>query len=223
MTALPDPIKLAKLLEMAGHPATSDGEALNSLRAARSLLARAGKSLADLSLGFRAPTAAQILSESNAREQIERLHAELTCLTVQNEQLKAENGKLQREAAMVANLRTEIALLREAEEARANDPVDGGARPERPGPMADALIAVFGLLDNWRSINDLAEKLGPEVGSVGVKRLVRLLDEKGLLRVVDSLPPRYRLRPESELSDAAKAFRSRIEDARLAAERAAVE
>lgn len=219
--SIPDPLRLAKLLEMAGHPSTSDGEALNSLRAARVLLARSGKSLADLSLSFRAPSSAQILAENHARDQIERLRAEVASLTAEAEQLARENRRLEKEAALVASLKAEVELLKEQGAARVDDPL-APAAGTRPSRMAEDLVALFDLLDNWRSITDLQEKLGPDLGPVGIKRLVRLLDDKGLLRVVDSMPPRYRLRPEGELGEDAREFRSRIEDARLSVGRAAV-
>ncbi len=190
--------RLAKLLELAGHPSSNETEALNALRAARALLDRAGSSLARLAAGA---TEAGDETEGALRLQLSRLAAE-------NEALRTEAARLKRANARLRSLTADL----EPDEA-ASSP-DKDADPVRITP---SLLAVFELLSEWRSIPDLVERLGAEAGAARVKRLIRVLDDHGLLRIVDAWPTRYRLRAEGELGDRAKALRSRIEDARATA------
>lgn len=206
-----DPIRLAKLLEMAGHPSSNEGEALNSLRAARTLLARAGRSLGDLAASGRSAPAA--IDEA---PELRRLRRELRDLTEAHEKLTAENRRLRKENAQIEVLAAEIEFLKSNEQDDAVDHApEAGVRRVSRGAVTADVVAIYDLLDEWRSIPDLVEKLGPGLGAPAVKRIVRLLHDKGLLRAVESWPTRYRLRFEGELSDTARTFRSRIEDARV--------
>lgn len=196
---LVDRDRLAKLLELAGHPSSNETEALNALRAARALLDRAGTSLARLVEG----------EAETAGGASEALGREAARLRAQNETLRRDAEKLKRVNARLRALNTELEA--------------GAEQAERPAPEGEpvrvtpALVAVFDLLSEWRSIPDLTERLGAEIGAARVKRLVRQLDDHGLLRIVEAWPTRYKLRPEGELGDAAKALRTRIEDAALEA------
>ncbi len=200
----PDRDRLAKLLELAGHPSSNETEALNALRAARALLDRAGTSLAALADGTAGGDGAKAPAALGL--QLSRLQAE-------TEALRGEAGRLKRANARLRALNAEL-------EAGAGDlglapaPADGEAVVR----VTASLAAVFDLLSEWRSIPDLVERLG-DLGAARVKRLVRLMDDHGLLRSVEAWPTRYRLRAEGELEPRAKALRTRIEDARLAMER----
>ena len=117
--------------------------------------------------------------------------------------------------ARLERRRAELELMsgQPSEAEPADDPTPSAASGRTPRVTAEVL-AVYDLLADWRSIADLAEKLGPSVSQASVKKIVRLLDDQGLLRSVESWPARYRLRFHGELSEAAKTFRARVEDAR---------
>ena len=192
--------RLAKLLELAGHPSSNETEALNALRAARSLLDRAGASLAALTAGA-AGKGGQADAAPTLRAQLEKLERE-------NEDLRAEAARLKRANARLRALNAEL-------EAGASE---AGSASQPVGPAGDvrvtpALVEIYALLSEWRSIPDLVERLGAAMGAARVKRLVRVLDDHDLLRIVEAWPVRYRLRAEGELGERAKALRTRIEDA----------
>lgn len=200
----PERDRLAKLLELAGHPSSNETEALNALRAARALLDRAGGSLAELAAG-----AADTSGDGDGGAH-GALRLQLSRLAAENASLRSEAAKLKRANARLRALNGEL-------EAGSSDFGPATDSDESAVRVTPSLVAVFELLSEWRSIPDLMERLGEDLGAARVKRLVRVLDDHGLLRIVDAWPTRYRLRTEGELGDRAKALRTRIEDARATA------